>query len=209
MASKETHVDIKASYGLYHWCSCPTESGYFLTPSTSDTSAKKYMIHLTIEVSPELLSKIQSIYITYPNGRGDLQHTTSELKKTTTFFFGADETLMGQTVYIRYRAPSSVTHPLSGLPIWSTVHEESIVLPFLNAKDSTCSICLEEVNTDIFISPCDHAFHISCLWDYFKSTHMLNTTLSNKCRTYCSFVHGKIGSFSCPICRNLIKVGGH
>lgn len=208
MAIEQTHIDVKASYGLYDWCSCPTNSGYFLTPSTSGNHIKKYMIHLTIEVSPGLLSQIQSIYLTNPNGTGDLQHTTSELKKTTTFFFGADETLMGQKVYVRYRAPSSVTHPLSGLPIWSTVHEEPIVLPLLNAKDSTCSICLEEVKTDVFISTCDHAFHISCLWDYFKVNNMLDTTPNNKCRTYCSFVQGKIASFPCPICRRLIKVGG-
>lgn len=131
-----------------------------------------------------------------------MQHTVSKLQRTTTFFFGANEELMGQSVRIRYC--TSVETP-TGWPKLYTVHEEPLVLPLLNCTDPTCGICAKEVKDDTFISTCGHAFHIGCLWHYFEARNMLDRSPcgSRGCP------HGdKISSFSCPVCRKQLKVGG-
>jgi hypothetical protein len=87
-----------------------------------------------------------------------------------------------------------------GQPEKTIIHKTSIIIEPFHTTNTECPICLSELDDDIVITPCNHSFHQSCIWQYLETNHKIIKNTHNYCN------HGDIPMpYDCPLCRRYIQ----
>jgi hypothetical protein len=204
MAEYETKVNIKACKGPYVWCGNNYDgekSGDYL--SNCEKIEEKTMVSIDIQINDTLFKQIDHIEI--HNEGGFLAHyIVGTLKKPSHHFFfdlkyDAKEGGNYKICYKKIMPRKEDTKILSRAPM-KTIYSEIIKIPFVQAHNSECAICLEPVIDNKYISFCQHMFHTTCVFDYAKQNNYIKP-LAQHCKLFrCG--HGeKLIPFPCPICR--------
>ena len=80
------------------------------------------------------------------------------------------------------------------------IHEIQFTIPELDFTTTTdCSICLENIIDDMYITRCRHIYHMNCIFEYLEKNKLMKKNRCSDC------MHSqKIKDFLCPICRSEI-----
>ena len=199
----QTFVKTECQVGTYGWCGNNYEgqvSGYYLT--VSKKASEYIMLRLSIHINDELLEKIEQIRCF--DKTGFLAQYSKGVKSDNVLFYSISKELLGTPLKICYGYFSPNPQRIM-LGNFSTVHEETIIIPHLNLKgDLNCSICVEDVVKDGLITPCGHIFHMDCIWKYLKTNNKLIDEPKMCLTLHCS--HGKfVNHFDCPMCRRTLS----
>jgi len=204
------HIDVCVWYGNYGWCGSNYDgekSGFYLSTLKSNYYFdKKVMINVNVKMSEELYEAIDHINI-FDNTNFLSQYTNPDRfcndTKSYNFYFKIEDKFQNtemKIIFYKYLPP--LHGKLYGMPL-KTIYETTFIVPELTVIGSNvCSICLENVENDKYISPCKHIFHQSCIHEYLLKGKFLRP-LSVRCFEYCEHSE-KFNEFNCPNCRNLI-----
>jgi hypothetical protein len=205
---------VQPCIGTFSWCGMQP-SGYYLSlrQGRFDYKDKRLMVYWKITMNPKLFAmEIDSIHIYDPSGFL-AQYSPGAPGITSTLFFSTKEEWQGNTFNVKFikwlpRRPGA--HPLSRSPS-QTIFETQVVIPTIAilGDQQDCAICLDPVppnTTELFVSPCKHLLHMSCLWNYLVRTDQL--VVNPQCtEAVCGHSPGRPTHFKCPVCRKLIKNG--
>lgn len=205
LKSYHAHVLISVRYGNYGWCGNSYEgskSGHYLTNGSSlELQQNKIGIHLKMIVNRPLL--IDADHVLVNNFYYTLSENWSEFPE---IFFCTNEKTQNLTIqFLKFLPKSEDESPLSRCPT-KLIHEIIIEVPRIKISGSMeCNLCHRSVN-DIenkYISPCNHLFHTSCIFEYLEKNDRLEPEYSY-CVNWCK--HSKKPKiFNCPVCYEIIE----
>ena len=207
-----TNVKINSHYGTYAWCGIGYDGekpGWHLTDCRKkltkgvDYSDRKLIITIDVEMSDDLFEGINIINI-YDETGFLAQYSKKITESTYHFNFKMEEAMIGTKLKINYdkMLPNPNTRTLSRPPM-QTIHQDIITIPAFDIKgDTICAVCLEDVTTEKYISPCHHIFHTNCIWDYLEKNNLIKA-MNELCDKHCGHTH-KPKKFPCPTCRTII-----
>lgn len=197
--SYQTVVQVNTCYGHFDWHGSHP-AGVFLSEGTPGEEKGTWMLDVTVDINEKLMNDIDYVCIA-SSTEPALQYTIA-LSLHNRFFFEIDEKYVEQTIAVRYMKNSPGPFPLT--PIRTIIHEEPLFVPFIESYSNECSICLEAVEDDKFMSSCKHAFHGQCLWKYLEAQQMVYTSESPY---FVSSRRIDLLEMPCPNCRSSMRVG--
>lgn len=206
---------IKISVGPYGWCGNNYDgehSGYYLTKNVGDYRKlssypeKEVKVMLSFDIPDDLIDKIQFIQI-YDSTGFLVNYNTTKITKDYKSRFKVAKSMCGTKLKVCYDIPiphvqTSILQRIKT----KSVHEEYITIPDVCIKgDTECAICMGDVSDDkIYISQCQHIFHIDCLWKYLEHNQYLKP-IAEHCKLFkCDHIE-KPKPFPCPICREICE----
>jgi hypothetical protein len=214
-------TELKLSYGTYIWCgnmNSPTGSGYTLCTSTESISDHKkttYMLLLKIKMNDYLVNDVTFIDI-YNNVGRLLQSNKENIVNNIYIFFNEIKQDMIDTEFeIVFSRPKQLVDRerhwiIPQVKIYSIKIKIENITIFGDIDN--CNICLDSVfnfnsDTDKYISPCGHLFHLNCIINYLDNANLLYEIHPYCKRPYpldCCNTR-KIKQFNCPTCRQIIE----
>lgn len=211
---------IQMSWGKYLWCGqtgSPTGSGFTLVNSTSTStdsygSPYTYFMNLTLNPNEKLLRDCE-FYDIYTNTGFLFGYNIGGLKSNIQVFKKINPELIGTELEIVFSKRKQLTgeeqerlkSTFSRIPK-VPVYSFNISIPQLHqyGETSDCAICLDSVNneTNKYISPCGHLFHLDCIFKYLESKNLLYPVYP-RCVERCCGAK-KIKPFECAVCKTII-----
>ncbi len=196
-------IHNKILYGRYLWCCNPITTGYVLSMlyfnDNSNINDFSLMIDMKIRLNNKL--RIKSSYCNiYFNKDLIFEVLTSKISKNLVIFKKIRQNFIGKNLRLVFFSENNIE-------LYST----TITIPDIKiyGNDIECNICLDEVtkDTDKYITPCGHLFHMTCMDSYFKKNkligfHNLECTIN---RNICQCGGIAINPFNCVVCRTLIE----
>jgi len=210
----QTIVTIKISVGPYAWCGNSHDgekSGYHLAKNVDPRQfgsypEKEVKIMLSFDIPYDLIDKIRFIQI-YDETGFLVNYNTKKIEKDYKCTFKVIKSMCGTKLKICYDVPipQEKTRILRRIKT-ETIREEHITIPDICIKgDVDCAICMSQIiNDKIYISQCQHVFHIDCLWKYLECSQYLNP-IADRCKRFlCDHIE-KPKPFPCPVCRTICE----
>jgi hypothetical protein len=211
--------DIKMSWGKYVWCgntSSPTSSGFTLTNSPNvDLYGNNYAYAMKLTLKPnEKLLKDCSFYDIYKDDGFLFGYNRESLTSDITVFKKIKPEEIESELKIVFSKAKKLTveqeeklkRSLCGFPKES-VYSIKIKIPELiqYGEKIDCNICLEQVTeeTNKYISPCGHLFHLDCIFTHLESKNLLYS-IHKFCNNSRCCGAKKIKPFECVVCKTLI-----
>ena len=208
-------ASIKINEGPYVWCGNNYDgekSGYYLTKGIgaatklSSYPEKEIMVVLSFDIPQSLVDNIMFIQI-YDETGFLVNYNGRKITNNYKCSFKVDKSLCGTKLKICYDIPSNIQPKSSFLSRikTDTIHTEYLTIPNILIKgEKMCTICLEDASDNIYISKCEHIFHINCLWEYLENRGFLNPIAEN-CKFFkCDHIE-KPKPFPCPVCRTMCE----
>lgn len=207
--------DIKISWGKYLWCSKRTNSGFTLTNSMSRDiygSSYTHMMLLTLNLNEKLLRDCE-YYEIYDESKGLFAYNIEPLSFTINICRKIEPKLIGSELKIIFSKKKELTKEEQEIVKKKFLRTPKVqvysftikIPPLVQYGDiDNCNICLEHVDdqTNKYISPCGHLFHLDCIFKYLETKDLLYP-LYPECEENCCGAR-KIKPFECLVCRTLI-----
>ena len=199
-------VTATSNYGTYAWCT--QEDRFVLAisnkPNTDDLRVKQcLMLNIDLHDFASVNPSIDSICV-YTTWGGIAQYQKAKPFSRYMRFIIGQSTFPGDKLIVKYEKilPRPPGFDFFKRSPSQTLAEQVITVPDVQIKgDSSCAICLEEVNhTNLYISSCNHKYHMSCIQDYATSAGNIGTL--SKLHASISGYSTYITSFRCPTCRS-------
>ena len=205
MAEYSADLSISVSKGKYSWCGNGydgNKSGHYL----SENGENQIMLRINIKMNSQLFADKQIIEIRDMDVKNSAlyQYTMPDnFEKNSMsckFFYPITDNMLEKEFRMKFCKilPMSEMQKLRlcRAPC-ETIYEKIFVIPKLPDVLRECSICLENIDNDVFISECSHVFHAKCMTDLFINNKKFETNI--RCEKHCDH-GGKIKSYTCPYC---------
>jgi len=206
-------VMISCSYGNFAWCGNDynhNKSGMYLSMNVdkmNDGDTCKMLVTILTRMNEELYKLTDHIEI-YDNTGFLANYSVNDITHPFYFFrFTVDEKLVNTPLKILFRQFAEKEYTGFGIRRMNTIFETSIKIPDVKTMCDykECSICLEEVTDkkNIYISPCKHLFHLSCIFSYLEKNDLL-LPMDETCIAFKCSHSKKPKNFLCPNCQTTI-----
>ena len=225
----ECKITAKLCRGNYTWCGnefAPRGYGFTLKLPSDDNKQndhlehKQYLIQLNIKINPVLLRDAE-FYDIYDSTGFLTNYSTKELKEEMKPRWVFADNLIGTKLEIVFSKKKQILSEkekyiinseygrYNGRLYCEQLFKINISIPNLKQYGDTkdCAICLQNVSneTDKYISPCGHLFHLGCIFQYLEHNNKLYP-LVQRCRnTWCCGAR-KVKPFECPVCKSMIDI---
>lgn len=211
-------IDIQTSWGKYMWCgqvNSPTGSGFTLTNSNIvDIYGDPYTHMLLLELKPNLKLLNEADFYDIYDGEGGLygynidpiSSKIIDFKKIKPEQIGTElEIVFSKKKVLTKEEQEIVNRRLFRTPRVEIFRIKITIPDLIQYGDKLdCSICLDLVSeqTNKYISPCGHLFHLDCIFKYLESKNLLYP-MYRECTKLCCGAK-KIKPFECVVCKTLI-----
>lgn len=216
--SCETNTSV--FYGKYLWCgntSSPKGSCFTLVNTTNNNKDPydtpfSHVLLLELNLNPKLRREVDFIDVYDENG-GLYGYNTEIVKNQWKNFKKINETYIGKELKIVFSKVKELTKEQQEIEqkrLMRTprepIYEITVKIPELKIYGSQieCNICLNDVNneTNKYVSPCGHLFHLDCIFKYFETANLLYPVYTT-CKNNCCGAN-KVKQFNCVVCKKLI-----
>jgi hypothetical protein len=203
-------VNTEITYGEFAWCGNTNDgsvSGYYMSEIYDSTyPEKKVLLTVKINMDQSLVKKVDRIEIR--DSTGFLAYYTVEaVQKENNCRLKINEHLLGTDfkILLLKFLPDDPNLPFSVFrrQRTETVYKTTFKVPQFKNTEKVCSICLDDVETDKYITPCGHIFHFKCIWSYLAKNDLLKKKPAF-CADHCKHSN-KPSDFACPMCKHVIK----
>lgn len=192
-------IKPQIDYGNFSWCENPKFHKWSFSQNPDRKfPEKKIRITIDIEVMDELLCTADKMMIFDQSGFCPYI-TLGKLQRNMTVRFKLNDKYQNSLLTIIFFKQEQIKY---------TEHfVATLRVPVLDIKgDNSCAICLDGFpdSNNIYITPCSHNFHISCLFEFLNIKKLIRPQ-TKECVLTCT--HGdSVENFTCPTCRQEIRI---
>lgn len=135
------------------------------------------MVSIDIEINDVLFKQIDYIEI-YNEGGFLAQYMRDILKNRRMDSFLNQNMTQKKVVILKYVTKKFCHEKIkqhSDRTPMKTIYSELVKIPFVQAHNSDCAICLESVVDNRYISVCQYMFYTTCIFDYARQNNYIKS----------------------------------
>lgn len=84
------------------------------------------------------------------------------------------------------------------------IYYKNFIVPDFKNTMENCTICCDELKSDIYMTCCNHEFHMDCIYGLISASRRDTIITTNK--NVKTIVENKIVQIKCPLCRRLLFI---
>lgn len=210
--NKNANISMFLQFGNISWCSKIKNNGFGLYFHIKDENNKiiidsqKILLTINIDMNTELNKNTDFIDI-YDNKNELICSLKNYYNLNISTSIPIKSNMMNtiiKFVFIPIKSNLAIIKRIQNYFYSVENYSVNSIIPQLKNSsdvDEECSICLDNLynNQNIYISSCNHSFHIKCIIDLLQFNKLF-IELDSYCFINCNHTR-KHKQFNCPICR--------